>query len=280
MPVRVSVVIPSYNTARYISEALDSVNRQLFQSFETIVINDGSPDTPELERVLEPYQGRITYISKSNQGVGAARNTGIQAAKGSLIAFLDSDDVWEPGFLQVLVRMFDEDPKVDVIYSNAYLFGETNNWKGTLRDSHPTKDEITFEGLLLRKVWVFSCASMVRTEALVKVGGYDANLRFAEDLELWLRIAHGGGRFMHTSEPLVGYRRRPDSLTSERDYSERAIRERIAMYEGLIRKLDLRGTEKQAVDYAINREKAEMTGIKPAVRRLKRMIRTVSNRLS
>jgi glycosyltransferase involved in cell wall biosynthesis len=278
MPVRVSIVIPSYNTAYYISEALDSVNRQLFQDFETIVVNDGSPDTPELERVLEPYKNRITYIYKPNQGVGAARNTGIQAASGALVAFLDSDDIWEPKFLQVLVQMFDENPDVAVIYSNASLFGETNNWEGTLMDSHPMNAEVTFEGILLQKAWVFCCC-LVRTTTLAKVGGFDPSLRFAEDQDLWLRIAYGGGRFMHTAEPLVRYRRRQNSLTSERDYSERAIWERIAMYEGLIRKLDLRGSQKQLVNDAINREKAEITGLKPASRRLKRLIRIVSNRL-
>jgi len=93
---RVSVIVPAYNTAPFIAETLDSVFAQSMADFEVIVVNDGSPDTPALEQALLPYRARIRYIVQSNGGLSAARNTAIRASGSELVAFLDSDDVWEP----------------------------------------------------------------------------------------------------------------------------------------------------------------------------------------
>src|SRR5262249_53899875 len=88
----VSVIIPAYRVTQYIVGALDSVLAQTFTDYETIVINDGCPETAALERVLEPYRDRIIYFKQENRGPAAARNTGIRAARAPLIALLDADD--------------------------------------------------------------------------------------------------------------------------------------------------------------------------------------------
>src|ERR1700751_944670 len=104
MPTRkapsVSVIIPSYNTAAYIAEALDSVFAQTFTDFEVIVVNDGSPDADELEAALAPFAARTQFISEGNRGASAARNAGIGVARGNYIALLDADDRWAPDFLE------------------------------------------------------------------------------------------------------------------------------------------------------------------------------------
>src|ERR1035438_7963147 len=94
-----SVIIPAYRAAQYIAAALDSVLAQTFKGYEIIVVNDGSPDTEELERALEPYRDRIIYLLQENQGLSGARNNGIRAARGTYIAPLDADDVWAPEHL-------------------------------------------------------------------------------------------------------------------------------------------------------------------------------------
>jgi len=96
---RVSVIIPCYNTAQFVAETLDSVFSQTYSDYEVVVVNDGSPDTPDLERVLGPYLSRIVYVKSDNCGLAGARNNGIRASKGELIALLDSDDAWEPRYL-------------------------------------------------------------------------------------------------------------------------------------------------------------------------------------
>src|SRR5258708_8350475 len=94
-PPAVSVVIPSYKTAEYIRECLESVFRQTFTDFEVLVVNDGSPDTPDLERAIAPFRDRIIYIEQPNAGLAGARNTAIRASRGRYVALLDSDDAWD-----------------------------------------------------------------------------------------------------------------------------------------------------------------------------------------
>lgn len=274
MPARVSVVIPSYNTAKYISEALDSVDAQTYRDFETIVVNDGSPDTIELERALEPYANRIKYIRRPHGGASAARNAGIAAARGSLIAFLDSDDIWDPSFLETLLEIFDKKENVDVVYSNTAVFGDKQRSEQTGMDIYPTNEEVTFDGILSQRVWVFCCA-VVRAEILARVDGFDPKLRYAEDLDLWLRIAHCGGKFLHTRKALLHYRRRPGSLTTAYQDYDRGTRAMLAVYKNLPQKLALSDSEKIAVALAVKRAKAEITGPKAMIRRLKTLIRAV-----
>src|SRR5512138_947176 len=93
---RVSVIMPAFRAAKYIGAALDSVIAQTFTDYEIIVVNDGSPDTVELERALKPYGSKVLYVKQDNRGCSAARNAGIRVARGQLLAFLDADDYWEP----------------------------------------------------------------------------------------------------------------------------------------------------------------------------------------
>src|SRR5882757_10706658 len=121
---KVSVIIPSYKTATLIARCLDTVMAQTFQDFEAIVVNDGSPDTPELEKVLQPYMERIVYIVQPNKRAAGARNTAIQRARGEFLAFLDSDDTWLPDHLASQMQLVDVDPSLDLVYSNALMVGD------------------------------------------------------------------------------------------------------------------------------------------------------------
>jgi len=263
---RVSVIIPCYNTARFVAEAVESVFSQTYRDYEVVAVNDGSPDTLELEQVLAPWRDKITYVHTENCGLAGARNNGIRASRGELIALLDSDDIWEPTFLQVLVGMFEENPGIDVVYSDAVLFGHTDSPGRTLMDMFPPQEEITFESILSSRAWVFVVSCIVRREVLVRVGGFDQDLRYAEDLDLWLRIAHGGFKILPCSQPLVRYRKRAGSLTAECS-PDQEIRRRIKLYEKLSDKLDLTPEQKHAVELVVQRKRAEITGLKPAIRK-------------
>lgn len=120
----VSVIIPAYNVAPFIAETLDSLFAQTWRNFEAVVINDGSTD--DTEERLTPYRDRIVYIKQENRGVMAARNAGLQAARGRYIALLDGDDLWEPKFLETLAGMLQADPNLSVAYPNAVFFGSPN----------------------------------------------------------------------------------------------------------------------------------------------------------
>src|SRR5580658_691870 len=105
-PPMVSVVIPCYNATQYIPDALNSLRAQTFRDFETILVNDGCPDTENLERALEPYRGEIVYLKSGEwASISGSRNRGINASRARYISLLDADDIWEPEYLGVLVAM-------------------------------------------------------------------------------------------------------------------------------------------------------------------------------
>jgi glycosyltransferase involved in cell wall biosynthesis len=210
----VSVIIPAYDVAKFIGDALNSAFAQSFKDYEVIVVNDGSPDTPELERTLAPYMPRIVYLKQENRGVSAARNTGIKAARGSLIAFLDGDDVWLPHYLEVQVKRIQADPTIAVLYPNVLMFGGSAEEGEEFMTRCPSNGEVTFERLLLQECNVSNC-SIARKEALVRAGLFDESLRSVEDFDLWLRVIKSGGRIAYHRDVLARYRRRSDSLTAD-----------------------------------------------------------------
>jgi glycosyltransferase involved in cell wall biosynthesis len=209
----VSVIIPAYNVASYISDTLESVLAQTYRDFEAIVINDGSTD--DTEAVIAPFRSRINYIHKKNGGVHTARNAGLRAARGRYIAFLDGDDMWMPRYLEALLGMLENDPKISAVYPNAYFFGSPRLTGKLHQGLYPVSAPVTFERVLKRECFIF-CSVLLRRSVLDEVGGFDEELweQGAEDLDLWLRILQFGHRFQFTTEPLVKYRWRHDSLSN------------------------------------------------------------------
>jgi glycosyltransferase involved in cell wall biosynthesis len=206
--------VPAYNVTEFIGEAIESVLAQTFTDYEIIVVNDGSPDTVALEAALAPYMSSIVYIKQDNRGVSAARNTGIKAARGSLLAFLDADDTWLPNYLEVQVARIQADPTIDVLYPNVMLFGEKSEDGEEFMTRCPTTGEVTFERLVSQECNVSNC-SIARRETIVRAGLFDESLRSVEDFELWLRVVKQGGRIAYHRDVLARYRRRSGSLTSD-----------------------------------------------------------------
>jgi glycosyltransferase involved in cell wall biosynthesis len=114
---------PAYNTAPFIAETLASVFAQTVHDDEVIVVNDGSPDTLEFERAIQPFKNRIRYTVQTNRALSAARNTGIAASRAELVALLDSDDVWEHDYLAWQVDVLRRG-RFDIVYPNARPFGD------------------------------------------------------------------------------------------------------------------------------------------------------------
>ena len=243
-PPLVSVIVPAYNVADYIGDALNSVLAQTFTDFEIIVINDGSPDTEALEKVLGPYLSRIVYLKQENQGVSAARNTGIKAARGSLIAFLDGDDTWLPHYLEVQVARIQADPTIDVLYPNVIMFGDSSEAGEEFMTLCPSSGEVTFERLLLQECNVSNC-SIARRETIVRAGLFDESLRSVEDFDLWLRVIKSGGRIAYHRDVLARYRRRTGSLTADPIWLSQHILEVLTKVK---QTMDLTPSERATVD--------------------------------
>ena len=213
----ISIVIPAYNVANYIGDALRSVFVQNFENFEVIVVNDGSSDTPQLEEVLEPYRERIVYIKQDNCGISAARNAALRVARGELIALLDSDDVWMEGKLAAQLS-FMKQGQFDMVYADALLFGDIPWPEGTtFMDRSPSNGPVTLLSLLDLQVTVVVSTVIMRRKLVEKVGGFDEGDRnIVEDFDLWLRLAHAGARIGYQREVLAQYRYRSDSVSASR----------------------------------------------------------------
>jgi glycosyltransferase involved in cell wall biosynthesis len=251
----VSVIVPAYRATPFIAGALDSILAQTFQDFEIIVVNDGSPDSEELEKVLEPYRSRIVYLRQENQGVSSARNTGIQASRGTYIAPLDADDLWYPEHLQTQLAVFEADPAIDMVYADARIFGDVPEAGKGLMELRPSRGEVTFERLVTQECSVNCCVSVVRREILIRAGLFDPTVRRAEDVDVWLRIAMQGGRITYQRRALGQYRRNPGGLSSNT----------VGMIEGYIGVLSkiaqsplLSAADRQVVERQIPVERARM----------------------
>lgn len=197
--VTCSVVIPCYNGAQYLVEALESVARQTRPPLEVLVVDDGSTDG---SRELAASQGARVIATPGRRGPSHARNQGIRAARGDVVAFLDADDWWEPHHWADLAGLLDRYPEAIVAFARAVAFGAINKPLG-----HPLPDSVPhemFRELVTRNALVQSGAA-ARRDALLAVGGYREDLRYAEDLDLWLRLARQGP-FVASNAFTVHYR--------------------------------------------------------------------------
>jgi len=210
----VSVIIPAYNTAGHIGAALASVFAQSFTDFEVIVINDGSPDSEQLEPAIAPYLPRIIYLKQENRGPSAARNLGINRARGEFLAFLDSDDTWLPHYLAEQLKFLHSDPTFDMVYCDAVVEGGAR-WAGkTFMQLFPSSGPVTFESLLFEQAQVITSGTLVRRQRVLAAGLFDEEIRCSEDHDLWLRILHSGGKIAYQRQVLLRRYERADSQGS------------------------------------------------------------------
>jgi glycosyltransferase involved in cell wall biosynthesis len=215
---RVSIVIPAYNVAPYINETLASVFAQTFTDFEVIIINDGSPDSEEFELAITPYREGIRYLKQENRGASAARNAGLRAARGELIAFLDADDLWSPNYLAEQLK-FIREFGCDLACADALIFGVSadagQSYMDSLMGSAPPAGLVTFLELVNADRSLITSGVVVRRDLVVAVGLFDETLRNAQDFDLWLRLARHGARLAYQRKVLLSYRSRPNSLSGD-----------------------------------------------------------------
>jgi glycosyltransferase involved in cell wall biosynthesis len=180
----VSVIIPTYNRGWIVQEAIESVLAQDFADYELIVVDDGSDDnTPA---VLAGYGRAITVLHQSNSGVSTARNAGVAAASGQLIAFLDSDDLWLPRKLSTQVKFFEDHP--DVVINQTQELWIRNGVRVNPKQRHHKFSGMIFEPSLALCL-VSPSAVMLKKRLFEEVGGFDEQLPACEDYDLWLRIS-------------------------------------------------------------------------------------------
>lgn len=195
----VSVVIPTFNHARFVAEAVESVLRQTRPPAEILVVDDGSTDDTAAR--LAPYEGRIRYLRQPNSGVSAARNQGVRAAAGTFVAFLDSDDVWHPEKLERQMAVLERSPHLGLIGTGTF------DWPAErfpAAGRSPELQPVTWEDLVVQNRLTTSSVA-VRADLLRRAGPFDPGIQGPEDRDAWLRVvALAPGANLPL--PLVGYR--------------------------------------------------------------------------
>jgi glycosyltransferase involved in cell wall biosynthesis len=209
---KVSVVIPVFNCANFIGDAVESVLCQTLKPIEIIVVNDGSTDNTN--DILKKYSGKIICIQQENRGPASARNNGIRNAKGEFIAFLDSDDIWVPNKLERQMEVFLRNPDLAMVYSRCVDFDSED---GTSLANSPTS---VYSGEIFEKLLTESFIPLpsvvVRSWILTAVGMFDESLITAEDNNLYLKIAKTWHIF-GLDEVLVRRRRHAGNLSFRAD---------------------------------------------------------------
>ncbi len=212
MTIHISVIIPCYNQGQYLAEAIDSVLAQHRADAEIIVVNDGSPD--HTADVARAYGDRIVYIEQENRGFSGARNTGIRAARGDYVAFLDSDDVYLPGTLDTLAAYLDTHPDTALVCGEAILWDGIQELGLKSRRSGRPQHPANFRWETINFTPTPS-TTMVRRAIFMEIGLFDEGLkRAAEDWLLGVRVAR---RYPMTflPEPLLYYRLHGANATAD-----------------------------------------------------------------
>ena len=229
----VSVIIPTYNRADTVSQTIDSVLKQTYPNVEVIVIDDGSKDNTQ--HVLSGYGSRIRNIHQENAGQMVARNRGSREARGEIISFLDSDDLWLPNCLERHVKVLQRAPaEVPCSLANGWLNFADGREMTSFQNSHliSSLDEglcFNMPDILATRFVMFCQFIAIRREALEKTRGFDEDLKFMEDYALPLRLSVLGP-WAFISEPLVIWRQ---GLPGSVSVSQRAIKQEKELRESL-----------------------------------------------
>jgi len=213
---RVSVIIPTWNRARVVCEAIESVLSQTLAGLEVIVVDDGSTDDTD-SRLRARYgdDPRVTLLSQPNGGPAAARNRGLAAARGELVAFLDSDDLWDPGLLAAQVGLLELHPTAALSFCDAHVEDERGRHGQTRFESKRFAGDCSLAGIIKARFPLCTPSVLIRRVALARVGGFDASFACAEDWDLWIRLI-GSYEAVSLARPLVTIRRGPESLSRQK----------------------------------------------------------------
>ena len=205
----VSVIIPCYNHAKFLTDALQSVLEQDCENWECIVVNDGSTDnTEEIARQWSNKDARFKYFYKENGGLSSARNFGIEKSNAEYILTLDSDDKFEKTFISKALKVINDNPKIGIVSCWGKRF-VGNTYYDIFKPNGKNIEDFLFQNAAIGN-------SMFRKKCWIEAGGYDENMKKGyEDWEFYLRISKLGWNTVIIQEPLFFYRQHKNSMRTE-----------------------------------------------------------------
>jgi glycosyltransferase involved in cell wall biosynthesis len=259
-PPSFSIIIPAYQAAAFIADAVESALTQAVAPAEVIVCDDGSTD--ELAKALRPFSGRITVLRKEHGGAASARNLATRSASSEFVAFLDADNIFLPGHLEAVGDLAAMRPDLDILTTDAFLELDGHIYGRYYRGKARFIVEDQRRGII-HQHFIFGNAAF-RREALLAVGGYDETV-LAEDTDLFLRMILGGSRVGLVDEPLCVYRIRSGTLSSN---LPRSLRSGVVVLERARNHPSLTSAERRYLhrELADKRREAELAEAEEALR--------------
>lgn len=218
MTVLVSVVIPSFNHARFVTQAIDSVLAQTLPDIELLVVDDGSTDgSPDLiRRHLDASDGSIPvrFVARENRGICRTLNEALGGAAGKYFAVLGSDDLWAPNKLERQVEGLESaSDKVAASFSDCWVIDAEGLRRGRMGLRFPFRGGDIYKDLLLLRFFPPAPTSTFRRDAIVELGGFNERTRLTEDVDLWYRVARAH-EVAYVDQPLASYRVHGDNVSA------------------------------------------------------------------
>ncbi len=237
---KISIIIPAYNAANYLREAIDSALGQTYRNFEIIVVNDGSDDHGATEEIALSYKDQITYLQKENGGVSSALNYAVKHMSGEWFSWLSHDDLYHPDKLSKQVFLLnklhergDSQLKRDrvVVFSDSSLIDAAGNAIPKQQRTFNTPDSTTLDIILnnLRRNNLMGCTFLVPKSSFDEYGGFDEKLRAVQDFDFWYRLLFAGYTFRYLPEKLVAFRVHENQVTFK--IPDRIKEERSMFYQ-------------------------------------------------
>tara|TARA_R110001583_G_scaffold1542_10_gene12003 strand:- start:18426 stop:19346 length:921 start_codon:yes stop_codon:yes gene_type:complete len=230
--MKVSIIMPVYNRQKYLAEAINSALDQTYDNIELIIIDDGSSDTSLdiANDYANKYPDKIKTLSQKNAGASTARNKGIESATGDLIAFLDSDDLYEKNKIEEQVKLYKQYPNAGFVYCDYYIVNNKNKILKIVESSE------YMTGNIYNKLWLSSFelsggSVMVTKKKMIEVGGFNIDLAGSENVDLRLKLSLLGPVY-YVAKPLCRYRRHDSNITLESNLMDDCIIKLITMHLG------------------------------------------------
>ncbi len=208
----VSVVIPAFNYAHYLPQAIASVLAQTYTEIELIIVDDGSTDGTRttIAAIADP---RLRYVWQENAGLSAARNTGVREARHAFVAFLDADDLWKPDLLATAMQRFAVLPQDFAAIATGTTRMDAGGQPRAIPDYTVLRTgELTARDFCLRNR-PLSSSIVLKKRIFADCGGFDTDLRSSEDRDMWIRLTARGHRFFFIEQPLAFIRRHPQNMS-------------------------------------------------------------------
>jgi glycosyltransferase involved in cell wall biosynthesis len=259
----VSVIIPTYQRAHWVGEAIQSVLAQRYTDYEILVVNDGGTD--HTREVLEQFGRQIVVMHQHHQGVSAARNAGIHAARGQYIAFLDDDDLWHPDKLEKQLALLENDPDVGLVYADMLVFDERGTMPGTYFERLPPPGQASGWHFLYN--WIPTSTVVMRRACFDAVGLFDETLMACEDYDLWLRFREGHWQVHQMPEPLARYRLSATNMHKDQErmlLSVIRVKEQAFHRNPALRHLDPRLLDRHFYHYYLDLARLYLAGAEGA----------------